>query len=136
VWVQIQPSLRLWGRPSSARLTADTVARFAELRAAKGTKSDGDKSAVTLTAQSGHESMIADRAVVCLLERGEHASLERVSATTVSGALLSQLAPGFDRFPARVNGVIDALAAGGGWKLTLSSNPLEALPFLREALNP
>lgn len=136
VWVQTQPALRVWGRPSSARLTPDTIARFPELHVPNGIRLaiGGDKSAVRLSAQQG-ASFVADRAVVCMLECGARASLDRIPASAVSSALTSQLAPGFDRFPDRVNGVVDALAAGGGWRLTLSNDPLDALPFLRQALD-
>lgn len=136
VWVQMEPSLRIWGRPSSARLTADTLARFPELRNVSGSMphADGEKSAVRLTMPGDPARFVAERAIVCILERGERASLERVSATTLAAALVSQLAPGFDRFPNRVDRVFSALTTGGGWRLTLSHDPREALPFLRQAL--
>jgi hypothetical protein len=48
--------------------------------------------------------------------------------------LVTQLAPGFDRFPARLPAVLDALTRPGGWQLTLSSNPDDAMPFIRTML--
>jgi hypothetical protein len=67
--------------------------------------------------------------------RGGHAALDRVSPATLSTVLLSQLSPGFDRFPHRVERVVDVLTAGGGWRLTLTDDAREALPFLRRMLD-
>ena len=49
--------------------------------------------------------------------------------------MLSQLSPGFDRFPRRVERVVEVLTAGGGWQLTLTDDAREALPFLRRMLD-
>jgi len=134
VWIQMQPSLRIWGRPGSARLTADTITHFPELARSGSAMPDGDKSGVAIAARAGDGRYVAESAIVCLLARGASASLERVSAETLSSALAAQLAPGFDRFPGRVEGVFSALSATGGWRLTLSQDPHDALPFLRQAL--
>ena len=77
----------------------------------------------------------ARRAAVCLLARGAaRARLERVPPATLADALARDLDPGFDRFPERHDVVVRALGAGGGWRLTLSHDPREALPLLREML--
>ena len=44
------------------------------------------------------------------------------------------IAPGFDRFPDRNMPVANALASSGGWRLTLTSDPRDALPHLEEML--
>ena len=134
VWVQMEPALRIWGRPGTARLTADAVTHFPELQNSRTVTIDGDKSGVALRSRASENLHAADSAVVCLIERGSSAALERVSVQTLSNALAAQLAPGFDRFPKRVDEVFGALAANGGWRLTLSADPHDALPLLRRAL--
>jgi len=74
----------------------------------------------------------AAAAVVCLLQRGcSSPSLERLTPGEVADALSHAVAPGFDRYPERHAGVVRALATTGGWRLTLSNDPDEALPLLR-----
>jgi hypothetical protein len=69
-----------------------------------------------------------------VLDRGSRASLERVDGRTVIDALTCGVAPGFDRFPTRNAAVANVLAASGGWRLTLSTDPDDALPLLDEML--
>jgi hypothetical protein len=135
VWVQMTPS-RIWGMPGTARLTAAVLPLFPELGAVgvSLTPGSGGKVTVPLTPPGDSSGHTASRAVVCTLVRGEEAAVERMSPASLSTALLSQLAPGFDRFPQRVERVVEALTAGGGWRLTLTSDAREALPFLRRML--
>ena len=136
VFVQMEPALRIWGTPATARLTAAALPLFPELRDAgvSPVPGNGGKVAVQLTPPNDWSGQPVSRAVVCVLVRGERAALDRMSPASVSTALLSQLSPGFDRFPHRVDRVVEALTAGGGWRLTLSSDPRESLPFLRRML--
>jgi hypothetical protein len=137
VWVQMEPSLRIWGRPGTARLTAAALLLFPELGAAgvSLTPASGGKITVPLTPTSDWSGHTASRAVVCALQRGGKAALDRISAASVSQELLSQLSPGFDRFPHRMERVVEMLTAGGGWRLTLTEDAREALPFLRRMLD-
>ena len=137
VWVQMEPSLRIWGTPGTARLTAAALSLFPELGAAGEPVTPGSVGKVTvplapLNDWSGHT---ASRAVVCALIRGGQAALDRMSSASLSTVLLSQLSPGFDRFPRRVERVVEVLTAGGGWRLTLTDDAREALPFLRLMLD-
>jgi hypothetical protein len=78
---------------------------------------------------------VADDVTVCLLERdGGPASLAPIDAAALARALDAQLAPGFDRFPARWPAVRDALAARAGWRLNLSSDPREGVALVRGVL--
>ena len=72
---------------------------------------------------------------VCLLARAQFASLEPVGPLTIIDALSTNVAPGFDRFPERHARVVRELAAPGGWRLNLSSNPQDALPLIRAMLD-
>jgi hypothetical protein len=58
-----------------------------------------------------------------------------MSQASLSTVLLSQLSPGFDRFPRRMERVVERLTADGGWRLTLTNNARQALPFLRRMLD-
>jgi hypothetical protein len=134
--VQLEPSLRIWGTRGTVRLTPAALALFPELQAAGGRQTPGNEAKVTipLTFTEGSGQTVS-RAIVCALVRGEQAALERVSSTDVSAALVSQLAPGFDRFPRRMERVVERLTADGGWRLTLSNDARQALPLLRRMLD-
>ncbi|HEY4218295.1 MAG TPA: hypothetical protein VGM67_14235 [Gemmatimonadaceae bacterium] len=119
VWVQLDPTLRIWGWPGHARL------RFA---------GESAKRIVSLARSDGANCHRADAAVVCVLARGSAASLDRIDSGTVCAALTHDVAPGFDRFPSRHNTCARTLAAPGGWRLTLSSDPRDALPLLQRML--
>jgi hypothetical protein len=137
VWVQMEPSLRIWGTPGMTRLTAAALSMFPELGAAglRLTPGSGGKFRVPLTPLNGESGRTTSRAVVCVLERGGRAALDRMSPASLSTVVLSQLSPGFDRFPHRVERVVEVLTAGGGWRLTLTDEAREALPFLRRMLD-
>ena len=77
----------------------------------------------------------AEQAVVCVLARGVKVSLEQLDGSVLRAELARQLAPGFDRFPERQDEAMRALTAAGGWRLTLSEDAREALPFLLHMLN-
>jgi hypothetical protein len=133
VWVQRAPSLRVWGAPVRARLLPDAAERFPRLaRAATPSTVDGKtKLVVTLRAAPS----VVDSAVVCVLGRGGRARLEPIDASDVVGELTCNVAPGFDRFPERHDAVARALAGRGGWRLTLSRDPRDAMPLLRHMLD-
>ncbi|MDB4916762.1 MAG: hypothetical protein JWM95_4406 [Gemmatimonadetes bacterium] len=116
VWIQCEPALRVWGGAEAARLMLDDA--------------DDEKQTVPIT----HRAVWAERARVCVLARGEHALLEPLDPAAIIRELEAQVAPGFDRFPERQQQVFAAIAASGGWRLTLSSRPADALPFLFEML--
>ena len=120
VWIQLDPNRRIWGWPGYARLLCG----------------DGDrKSIVPLAGTDRRACYVADDATVCILARGARASLEPLEPLAVVDALTRDVAPGFDRFPERHALVANALAAQGGWRLTLSDNPRDALPLLDAMLS-
>jgi hypothetical protein len=137
VWVQRAPRLRIWGWPGRARLLPEAATHFPALARA-GTPSlvDGKvKLAVTLGDAMRPRRFRAERAVVCLLERARgRATLTAVAPAEVERALAGPPEPGFDRFPARHAAVARALATDGGWRLTLSDDPRDALPLVRRML--
>jgi hypothetical protein len=118
VWVQLDPTCRVWGWPGYARLLTG----------------DRQKAVSTLRGRDRLACYVAEAPTVCVLDRNSRASLERIDAGTIIDALTCRVAPGFDRFPTRNAAVANVLAAGGGWRLTLSTNPDDALPLLEEML--
>lgn len=118
VWVQLDPECRVWGWPGYARLLTG----------------DRRKAVSALRGRDRVACYVAEAPTVCVLDRGARASLERVDTRTIIDALTGHVAPGFDRFPARNPVVANVLAAGGGWRLTLSANPRDALPLLDDML--
>jgi hypothetical protein len=139
VYIQTAPTLRAWGTRSPLRLSADVIEQFPELRHTGRpvhTKA-GQKYLIELPELDARAPNVAERIAVCVLARGAPGApvtLERIDAVAVRTALWEQLRPGFDRYPDRVGGVFDALAAGGGWRLSLSDDAEEAIPALRTML--
>ncbi|MEP7001945.1 MAG: hypothetical protein ABI969_15765 [bacterium] len=127
VWIQREPAFRVWGGPLKVRLLADASGHFPELA---GIEPSSRKTTIT----TGVAHPPCDRATVCVMTRGAAVALERVEGSQLRRELAQQLAPGFDRFAARHDDVVGALTADGGWRLTLSNNPSEALPLLERLL--
>ena len=136
VRVQLAPALRVWGWPGRVRLAPAT--RWAPTRdhaAAAPESPAGDKAVIETLDRMSAARLLAHDVTVCLLERdGGPASLAPIDAAALARALDAQLAPGFDRFPARWPTVRDALAARAGWRLNLSSDPREGVALVRGIL--
>ena len=138
VWVQLEPRLRVWGWPGRARLLPDAASHFPDV-ARRGVlaRVDGKEKLVVELPYDGAPAArhSAGRATVCLLARGDgRVELERLAPAAIERALTRQPDAGFDRFPVRHEAVVRALAAQGGWRLTLSRDPREALPLLHRML--
>ena len=119
VWVQLAPTFRVWAEGAPLRLLRN------------GTP--GEKVAIPLPKSPANRDDFS-RAKVCVLARGTHVVLDALAPEEVEHELAIQLTPGFDRFPERHDAVVRALADAGGWRLTLTSDPRAALPFLRRML--
>ena len=134
VRVQLEPALRVWGWPARVRLLADTAERMGA-RATVQTMNGKRKAVVDARDGMSAARLVARDVTVCVLSRdGGPLVIDTLSPVHVARALEEQLAPGFDRFPARWPAVASALAARGGWRLNLSADPREALPIVRELL--
>ncbi|MEO7454781.1 MAG: hypothetical protein ABIY52_00870 [Gemmatimonadaceae bacterium] len=135
VWVQSAPALRIWASTRGAHLRADALEKLAitDMHPAMRAR-DGKRRVPVMSADETTPWVAAGDARVCILEPGSAAHLERLTPAAIAEALAGQVDPGFDRFPERQARVIEALAAPGGWRLTLSSDPREALPFIEAML--
>jgi len=136
VRVQLEPELRLWGWPGRVRLAPATRWSPAIEHSDDAPESPvGDKTVVEALDRMSAARLVAKDVTVCLLTRdGRAASVAPIDAAALARALDAQLAPGFDRFPARWPVVRDALAARAGWRLNLSSDPREGVALVREIL--
>jgi hypothetical protein len=155
VWVQLEPAPRVWGWPGALRMTPDSVRHFPELARVGTTSVVGGKTKLAFrppgarshdaagVVERGYDGRgggaplgprSVERTDVCVLRRGTRASLEPLPRDAVADAL-RRVDAGFDRFPERHDAVVHALAAHDGWRLTLSADPRDALPFLREMLD-
>ena len=137
VWVQLEPALRIWGGGRSVRLRADAAIHFPELSplAATSVVNGEEKTVLKLAELPNGRQLVCNTAAVCVMTRGETVALERIDGSEVHQELARQLAPGFDRFAGRHDDVVRALTTHGGWRLTLSNNPLDVLPFLYRMLD-
>jgi hypothetical protein len=120
VRVQLEPRVRVWGWPARVRLLTDA------------TTPDAAKEAIYL--RTGMRLVADEMSVCCLTRDGGSASLAPLDAGPLATALDEQMAPGFDRFPARWPAVRDALAKRGGWRLNLSRDPRDGVGLVRRIL--
>jgi hypothetical protein len=136
VWVQLEPALRIWGSSPSVRLLDGASEHFPELsegeeqKAGPSLRSGRQKQTISI----GMEPTTCDRANVCVMARGAEVALERIEGSQLAQELARQLSTGFDRFGDRHDVVVRALTADGGWRLTLSDDPFDALPLLQRML--
>ena len=66
---------------------------------------------------------VAERAAICLLERGDRVALHPIDAEDAVTHMAARVEPGFDHFRDALPAAVRALAAGGAWRLTLSATP-------------
>lgn len=142
VYVQLKPVFRVWGDlPGRVYLTPDAGAHFPDLAGhaptllANGTEKLLVRFPYDWSAQGGR-APVASRAGVCLLQRnGGRASVAPASPEEVQAFLGTELGIARTIFGPGLDEAVAVLAAGAGWKLSLSGDPADALPFLDEMLN-
>lgn len=136
VWIQLEPRLRVWSRLRGIHLLPDATAHFPELHDAHVTRRPNEKLKATVpVTQPDASSADGGSITVCLLEPGGSAArLTPLDAGAMRAALARDVDSGFDRYVERRAECVRVLTERGGWRLTLSSNPRDALPFLRELL--
>lgn len=139
VYVQIAPRLRVWAASSYLHLPAESARFFPQLAAARTVQlANGKRKLVVDLRRDATERTLpfADRAGVCVLRRGEgtRPSVRPLSPAEVGDALGDGLELGFDLFRGTIDAVHAALAAPGGWELTVGGEPGGHVPLLREML--
>ncbi|HEX9705972.1 MAG TPA: hypothetical protein VGA20_12055 [Gemmatimonadales bacterium] len=140
-YIQLKPVYRVWGDvPGRVYLMSDAEAHFPDLAGhaptllANGTEKLLVRYNYAWSGPAGR-APVAAQAGVCLLERnGGHASLAPATADEVRAFLRNELGIARTMFGEGVYQAVDTLAADGGWKLSLSQDPKDAVPFLETML--
>jgi hypothetical protein len=150
-YVQLEPVFRLWGRPGRVYLPPSACSHFPELAGrTPSLLTDGSEKAVVpipagwevrgvgQTGEAGGVAPVASRVGVCLLERtgggqrapfSSPASPQEVQSFLKEGVGISRV-----RFGDELDQALARVAGAGGWRLSLSQNPADALPFLEAML--
>ena len=135
-YVQLKPVYRVWGEvPGRVYLTSDGAAHFPGLGHTPTLLSDGrEKRLVRFNfawSGPGGRAPVATQTGVCLLERnGGAAALTTATPEEVRAFLGAELDIARVMYGRGVDEAVETLAAPGGWRLTLSQDPRDALPFL------
>ncbi|MBI4503664.1 MAG: hypothetical protein HY700_21185, partial [Gemmatimonadetes bacterium] len=134
VYIQLRPELRLWGVPSRLYLLPDVRGVFPELGSLEPTVLANGKTKLVIPTDPARRPMLPVRAgrvgAVILRRSTGPVSLARVSAADIRSTLQADLETWFALLGDTMEEVIGRVAGDGGWLLTLSANPLEALPCL------
>ena len=128
IFVQLEPSFRVWGMAESIHLLA-TGARAVDgagnLRVRKGR--------VKRVFPIAHPRRTSTKACLCVITRGDAVGLAKIPPDEAVTMLVAAPEPGFDYYGAQSERAIRAIAAGGCWRLTLSGDPDEAIAALIDA---
>ena len=135
VYVQREP-WRVWREAPAALLLPDAARKFSELAKYEVSKLPGNRAKVVVPMDTAYElHPWVTRAEVCLVERSSgKPRLERAGPKEILEVLLLDHIEDRDRYGIKLDEVAERLARGGGWRLTLSSDPLEAIPLVKKAL--
>jgi hypothetical protein len=130
VFLQLQPSLRVWGRAEFVHLSEKDVP--AGVAGGVRVRSGRVKRAIPIL----HRCHKADRAMLFLLTEGDRVIFQRLDPEDAVRALTRDPEPGYEFYGARLEEGIQALAAKGCWQLSLSTDPGEAVAALVRAFSP
>ena len=140
-YLQLDPEFRVWGIPGRLHLLATACSHFPELAGrSPSLLANGDEKLVVQVPDEwptpGETAPVASRVGVCLLERnGGTASRAPASAGEVQAFLKNGLGLGRVRFGDALDEALRRLAGSGGWRLSLSANPADAMPLLDDLLS-
>lgn len=125
VYLETEGRFRVWGIPRPVHLFPEDAPRLpdAPIRLRNGKR----KRAIALPAPP--QPVTAGAATLCVLHRGERASLEWLDPSTAIAAL-GPLEPGFDLLATEIEAGLRRITRRGAWRLTLSAEPKEAIALL------
>lgn len=133
-YVQLDPR-RVWGSGPGVLLLADAAARFPELAGIETTLFPTGKHKMVVAERVATPRLWVTRAGVCLLERSHGpVRVARIGGDEIRAMLTKDPAGAGVRFGARLEQAATWLSAKGGWRLTLSRDPSEAIPHIRQLL--
>jgi len=130
VFVQCHPKLRLWSRTDAVHVFENDAPVGAE--GGRRLRSGRWKKVLPLATRRDY----ADRARLCMLERGDDLSLTPMAPDEAVVALTANPEPGYEFYGARAVEAARLLTAGGAWRLTLSKSPHEAIDLIRRVFAP
>jgi len=142
VYVQLDPEFRVWGLPGRIRLLTTAVTNFPELAGRSPTfLANGDEKVVVQCPgewpAAPAPAPVATRARVCLLERtGGSTTVSKAPASPaeVQAFLKDGVGLSRARFGASLDEALRRLAGAGGWRVSLSANPADAMPMFDDML--
>ncbi|HEY4125733.1 MAG TPA: hypothetical protein VGM36_14030, partial [Rhizomicrobium sp.] len=130
VFVQTSPGLRVWALTEAIHVFEKDAP--ADVAGGMRFRSGRWKRALAV----GEPRHMAERSVLCVLEKGSTASLEPMDRDTAVKALTEAPEPGYEFYGDRSAIAIRALAEGGCWRLSLSNDPAEAMECLCQVFAP
>ena len=130
LYIQLQPGVRIWGFRRPIHVFPADAPRFNHATRRRG----GKLKTVIPLSPGAAGPLVADKATLILLERGDRLALTPIDAKTALAGL-SRLDAGFDLLPQESGAAARALAGDGAWRLTLARDPGAAIDFLRERLS-
>lgn len=125
VYLETERRLRIWSVPRPVHLFPKDAPRQedAPIRLRNGKR----KRAIALPAPA--HPVTATAASLCVLARGDRVSLEPLAPPAVLAAL-GPLEPGFDLLAAEIEAGLRRITRRGAWRLTLGTEPGEAIALL------
>lgn len=125
VYLETERRLRVWGVPRPVHLFPEDAPRQedAPIRLRNGKR----KRAIALPAPS--RPVVAAAASLCVLARGDRVSLEPVTPSAALAAL-GPPEPGFDLLSREIEGGLRRITRHGAWRLTLGTDPDQAIALL------
>jgi len=129
VFLQLQPSLCVWGRAEFVHLAEEDVP--AGVAGGIRVRSGRVKKAIPIL----HRCRRADRAILFLLTEGDRVIFQKLDPEDAVRALTRDPEPGYEFYGAHLEEAIRALAAKGCWRMRLSTEPDEAIAALVRAFS-
>jgi hypothetical protein len=124
IFVQTRPTFRLWSLAGPIHVFQKDAPSEAE----GGMRLRGGRWKRALAAQRRRHW--ADRAILCVLDREETASLTSLPSDAAIAALTHNPEAGYQFYGEAADQAARALAGEGAWRLALSSNPAEAIALI------
>lgn len=125
LYIQTAPRLRLWSRTSAIHLLEESAPP--DMPGLRRFRSGRWKRVLPLAAAR----QSADRAMLCVLARGERAALTALLPEEAVMRLTRVPEPGYDFYGDRMASAVRSLARERCWQLALSRDPAEAIAALQ-----
>jgi hypothetical protein len=129
IYVQTEPVFRLWSLAGPIHVFAKDAPGEQE----SGMRFRAGRWKKVLVAPERH--WMADRAILCVLERGAAVNLAPMAAEDAVRCLTANPEPGYQFYGEASRNAAQTLATKGVWRLTLSDDPAQAIALIRQHLS-